>query len=487
MKRLSFWIKSCLLLINTQNAYSHQIGTPNASTWDQLSYPIRDSRHDYVCPVLDPNNASDVAGKHSHIFAYRAYGYCFFRHYITPQWHQSGPLSSTNNNGVSGDCPNNLTANPINIATGNKFFIHEDFVGQGINPLKLTFFYNSNSNRETWSVVYTQKIIPSINEVSAKRGDGRVLQFQINDGVISGQSHYSEHLVLVDEKYELRLSNGVVEHYNRVGKLLSINYPSGITHTLTYSGPYIFIKRLNDTLTLEVDDNKVVQAILPNNARIQYDYSTSVQYDSYINSYGLIDKLTKVIYPDGAMRRYLYGIFTKQEHLITGILDENGNRISSVEYDTQGRAISSEVGELGSGINRTEIEYHDDGTRTVTNSLGKKNKYHFTQFNGEYKMTLVEGEASANCAAANQAYTYDANGFMASKTDWQGNITTYIHNDRGLETSRTEASGTPQARTITTEWHPTFNLRTKVSEPQRDTVFYYDDQGRLTSQEVTPR
>ncbi len=102
-------------------------------------------------------------------------------------------------------------------------------------------------------------------------------------------------------------------------------------------------------------------------------------------------------------------------------------------------------------------------------------------------MTQLEGHASANCAAANQAYTYDANGLMASKTDWQGNVTTYLYNDRGLETSRIEASGTPQARTIATEWHPTFNLRTRVIEPEHETVFNYDAQGRLLSQEVTPR
>jgi YD repeat-containing protein len=102
-------------------------------------------------------------------------------------------------------------------------------------------------------------------------------------------------------------------------------------------------------------------------------------------------------------------------------------------------------------------------------------------------MTQVEGLPSQNCASANQAYTYDANGFMASKTDWKGSVTTYTHNDRGLETSRTEASGTPQARTITTEWHVTLNLRTKITEPERETVFAYDTQGRLTSTEVTPR
>jgi YD repeat-containing protein len=125
-----------------------------------------------------------------------------------------------------------------------------------------------------------------------------------------------------------------------------------------------------------------------------------------------------------------------------------------------------------------------DGTRTVTNALGKQSTYHFTQFNGEYKMTQVEGHPSANCAGANKNYTYDANGFMASKTDWANNLTTYVHNNRGQELSRTEAAGTPQARTITTEWHSEFNLPIKISEPERETVMTYDANGRLLSREI---
>ncbi len=39
----------------------------------------------------------------------------------------------------------------------------------------------------------------------------------------------------------------------------------------------------------------------------------------------------------------------------------------------------------------------------------------------------------------------------------------------GLETSRTEAAGTAQARTITTDWHPTLFLPVQVSEPGRIT------------------
>ncbi|OPD89894.1 hypothetical protein AO966_04270, partial [Pseudomonas aeruginosa] len=55
--------------------------------------------------------------------------------------------------------------------------------------------------------------------------------------------------------------------------------------------------------------------------------------------------------------------------------------------------------------------------------------------------------------------------------DSRGNLTTYQYNARGLETSRTEAAGTAQARTITTDWHPTLFLPVQVSEPGRITRY----------------
>ena len=55
--------------------------------------------------------------------------------------------------------------------------------------------------------------------------------------------------------------------------------------------------------------------------------------------------------------------------------------------------------------------------------------------------------ASAQTPAAARVFTYDANGFPASETDWQGVTSTFVHNARGLQTSRTVASGTPDART----------------------------------------
>src|SRR6266851_2187411 len=70
-----------------------------------------------------------------------------------------------------------------------------------------------------------------------------------------------------------------------------------------------------------------------------------------------------------------------------------------------------------------------------------------------------------------------------TRTDFNGNRTNYAYDPaRNVETSRTEglAAGggvTPQTRTITTEWHATFRLPTRIAEPLRITTNVYDTEG----------
>src|SRR6478609_5816340 len=59
---------------------------------------------------------------------------------------------------------------------------------------------------------------------------------------------------------------------------------------------------------------------------------------------------------------------------------------------------------------------------------------------------------------------------------------------RNLETSRTEAIGTAQQRTVTTQWHPTYRLPTQVTEPApggtKTTTFTYDSSGNLLTKSI---
>ena len=81
--------------------------------------------------------------------------------------------------------------------------------------------------------------------------------------------------------------------------------------------------------------------------------------------------------------------------------------------------------------------------------------------------------------------TYDANGNISIRKDFNNRETRYSYDlARNLETSRTEAYGTPKARTITTQWHATFGLPTQIDEPNRRTMFTHDANGNVLTRTV---
>ncbi|MFI7868824.1 RHS repeat protein, partial [Ectopseudomonas khazarica] len=143
--------------------------------------------------------------------------------------------------------------------------------------------------------------------------------------------------------------------------------------------------------------------------------------------------------------------------------------------------------EHADGADKVTVAYNSDGTVSVTNELGKVAKYSFQTILGVKRITAIDGEPSPNCPNSNSTFTYDDRGLLKTKTDNKGNVTTYDYNERGLEISRTEASGTPQARTITTTWHADLFLPVTITEPDRITQYTYDALGRQTSQSVTQR
>jgi YD repeat-containing protein len=433
----------------------------------------------------------------------------------------SSPPNSGNN------CNN--TGRPINISTGNKYYSEVDY-----QDPDFTISRAYNSFAKEWSFSYRQKLYLSSkpgqatqaaadgssyypHEIWAFRQDGKLTKHSYNGSYTSSSPHTGERLQLLTQSFNatllnnagdiyLRGSNGLLmiendqtvipdlgnthallagtrkELYDIKGRLTRIDQAGQKPIVLSYADNAITVRKEERSLSISTDaKGRVVTIKLPDDSELAYGYGLSNGSEVLLSverSYGDGSQAT--------LRRYLHEDTRFPTH-ITGVEDANGNRISSVQYDAEGRAISSEVGPLGSGVERTKVQYNKDGSRTITNALGKQSVQRFTQINGENRVTQVSGIASANCAAANRAYAYDTNGLLLSKTDWQGNTTTYSYNDQGQETSRTEASGTAQARTISTEWHPTLFLPTLVTEPDRITRYQYDDQGRQLSRTVEAR
>ena len=101
------------------------------------------------------------------------------------------------------------------------------------------------------------------------------------------------------------------------------------------------------------------------------------------------------------------------------------------------------------------------------------------------KTTEIDRSASASTTAASRKFTYDVNGYLASQTDWNGNLTNYVNDVHGQPVTITQAAGTQQQRTASIAYHAAFHLPVKSSRPGVTTTFVYDDSGNLLTKTQT--
>ncbi|MDB4308912.1 DUF6531 domain-containing protein [Porticoccaceae bacterium] len=285
---------------------------------------------------------------------------------------------------------------------------------------------------------------------------------------------------------------GLYEEYNQDGQLVSIKYHKGRTENIVYDAvantSTVIDQHSGDSLVFVYDPSehsRLIQMTDPDNGVYRYAYNPNgmLEYVSYPDNTMAVG--SNPFGEDNPYRQYHYEV-ASLSNALTGITDENGNRFATWAYDINGRAISSthNGGSDLSTVDYTHINDVTDPRIIATNSLEKETSYHYITIHGVRKISQVQGHQTANCAAANQAYTYDLNGFLASKTDWKGSVTNFTNNTKGQELSRTEAVGTSEARTITTEWHSIFNLPIKITEPEQETIISYDLNGNELSRVI---
>ena len=379
--------------------------------------------------------------------------------------------------------------NPIAIPNGDKTQTEVDYTGTGVLPLQIRRQYSSNllfdGRSDGWRFLFGNR-----HRMDVEAGANRILVRYPSQGYaiftsLDGIAWTTDPDITIQLERELELGthigwrvtsdNDQVEIFDLEGKATSVQY-RGRTHTYTY----------NDSTTTITDDyGKSLQVVKDSDG-----YVTSVtnpENEVYSYTYNADGSLTTVTFPDDTFRTYHYEDTSIPNELskyrLTGITDENGARFATWEYDSDytGKNPRAILSEHAGSVERVDFSY-SDGSVTTTNSLGKDTVYHYQKILGVDRITQVEGVVSPNCAAANKDYTYDANGFRSSKTDWNGNVTTYVHNSEGLATSRTEAFGTPEARTVATEWHPTLRLPIKIIEPNLETSYTYNGNGNLLTE-----
>ena len=389
-------------------------------------------------------------------------------------------------------CPS--TTQPISFAIGDKYLAEADYRSGGVFPLEFVRRYNSISKNTSRSGA-NWRTMPSLaiysNVVTANRTDHKSFTFVLTNNSWVPDADISERLVrLMDaggntSGWELTTREGIVEGYDAAGVIVFIRHPSGLTRSFTnvLSNHVTIVDPAGRALVLDYNaQNRLATLTDPSGGITTYTYD--------VNS-----NLASVTYPDGSVRQYHYENAT-HKNALTGITDERGVRYITYSYDTNGKAVG-EV--LAGGVESYGLTFGTN-TTTVTDPLGTARTYNFQTILGVVKNTGQSQPGGSGCGPAAEAITYDANGNIASRTDFNGKKTTYAYDlARNLETSRTEGlsnagAALPETRTITTAWHPTWRLPVQVNEyagasasgnPLRRTTTAYDDRGNVVSRSVT--
>lgn len=400
-----------------------------------------------------------------------------------------------------------VVSDPVDVSDQNNYVSQTDYEGGGSDALEFTRHYNSQSAYTAatyashpygmtimgvgWSADFFQYLQPvsatvsgnSYTTVYAYRPDGQVLTFNLYDGGYSPDGDVNDSLIqTADGGWQYQTSDDTIETYNAGGQLISIasrgqapltvNYPSGaqpgnppssVTDAFGHSLQFSYLVDSTGT-------QRLASITDPSGKAIQYSYS----------SQGL---LASVTYQDGTQRTYTYG--GNYGNALLSITDEAGAQYLSWTYGHFGANVASS--QRAGGVDAYTYSYslsNSGGSVTVVDPLGKSRTYDQQLIWGSYYTT----SASAPCPGCGDdaSRVYDVNGNITKRTDFNGNITTYTYDPTtNLETSRTEAYGTPQARTITTQWDANWNQPDLITEPGRTTAYSYDGMGNILTKTVT--
>jgi RHS repeat-associated protein len=385
---------------------------------------------------------------------------------------------------------------PIDLATGNMVYEATDYKTIGQNPLTFIRAYNSLANSgivtfagtlgANWRCNYDRYLrFITGPGVIAERKDGQQLTFTLDLGQWITNTDVDVTLSAsgsgVGSTWTLTDGDDTIETYTAISAtealLQSVHLRNGYMQTFSYNA--------SNQLMAVTDSYSRTLSFTYNNGLLSTVTTPDGQVLTY--SYGSIgggSQLTKVAYSTMPVtsQSYVYEN-SAVPYGLTGVIDENGSRYASWTYDSSGQGLTSQ---FGSGANLTTITYNTDGSRAVKSALGVTDTYLFATLQGVSKMTKITRSATPTTAFATEAFTYDANGYLATKTDWNGNLTTYVNDIHGQPATINEAVGTPQARTTTIAYDSTWvHLPATVVTPGLTTTFTYDLSGNVLTKTLT--
>ena len=177
-------------------------------------------------------------------------------------------------------------------------------------------------------------------------------------------------------------------------------------------------------------------------------------------AYDTNGNLVTVTYPDTKTRQYVYDESTLTDNTdlpsaLTGDIDESGVRLTSIGYNSQEQATMST---LPGSVDLTNVVYNSNSTTSVTYPTGAQTTLSFVVPNGSVHASTVSAPCGIGCGQPIASATFDSNGYPASTTDFNGNVTATTYDANGLLDVEVDAQGTSNQRTTTTTWNTTLRV-----------------------------
>lgn len=372
--------------------------------------------------------------------------------------------ASTNNSSI-GDCANPSTGNPVILATGEKYKVEHDIVGNGKYGMSLDRTYRSFATNTSmfgnhWastydypalqisgcaqSTDYPNQCFPTSVVMTFPDGaqytytsTGTIGSYTVKSSSALGTMTYTPgqayDVTINSVRYSYSATTRAIQRVTTVGNEVLLNF--------TYAGPFKSLpSRVSNGVGHYIDfsyntDGYVSVATDQDGNQWRYGY-TNVNLLTSVTSPGTSPDVRTYFYESP------YGF-----DLLTGIAI-NGTRYSTYSYDATRRVKSSA---LASGEVNDTFVYGTNST-TLTNAVGQSTTFNFVPQQGGLKIASVSRAASSTCPASAASTNYDANGWVRSEVDWNGNTTISTYDVAGKLQQKTTASGTAAALTQVNTW-----------------------------------
>ena len=345
------------------------------------------------------------------------------------------------------------SGDPVDLLSGSFTWNYRDLALYGKDDLEFTRYYESVHADENyglgggWTSNFSYALEFDGRSVIAHLPRAVTLYFPIGfDGSFDTCGDYS--LVQTGSGYAMTDKAGTIYRFDNSGRILSIVYLSGNTLSFQYDGDKLrSVSNGTGSFTFSYSGDNIA-AVTDSVGR-----SIHLSYDG-----GL---LTEVENPDGDSLRYAYdgnGYLSSVQNLKGEIYVEN-------EYDAQGRVVHQYAVNFGT----FDFTYDFDGRHNTC--TGEDGYFHEIWFDEQGRIT------KSTDASGSQTVTYNDLNQVTSRTDREGNRTSYAYDAVGNKSKITYADGTYERFEYDSNRMPTM-----IRDRNGNTSYYtYDHQGNMTS------